>query len=108
MKMRSSSVELFALDAFLTAVGVVAPVVLVLVLGNLFARFRSFDDEAKGIGSLVYWICLPALIWRDVSRGDPVASFDPTLAFTVAGVLLFTGILGYRYARMLKAPTRQV
>jgi predicted permease len=96
------------LDAFLTAIGVVAPVVLVLGLGYLFGHFREFTDEAKGLGSLVYWICLPVLIWRDTARGDPIGSFDPKLGAVVIGTLVIMGVVGYRYARLRKVPANQV
>jgi malate permease and related proteins len=96
------------LDALLLAIGVVAPIVIVLTIGNVFARLRSFTVEARGIGSLVYWLCLPALIWRDIARGDPGELFNPRLCFTVGVVLLIVGILAYRYARWIAAPVEQV
>jgi len=95
-------------DALLKAVTVVLPVMAVLALGNLFARFRSFTSEAKGIGALVFWLCLPALVWRDVARSDPLKLFDARLCLGVVAVLIVIGVLAYRYARWRKAPNPQV
>ena len=95
--------------ALLQAVEVVLPVVLILALGHVFARARDFSaEQARGLGKLVFWICLPALICRDVARSEPQTLFEPKLAFGLAAVLIIVAVFGYRFARWRKLPERQV
>lgn len=97
------------MNALFQAVEVVLPVVLVLMLGNLFARTRDFSNEqARGLGKLVYWVALPALIFRDVARSHAGELFDLTLVIGLSVVLVIMGVFSYYYALWSKVPKNQI
>lgn len=97
------------LEAFLTAVGVVLPVVLTLALGRLFASLTGFTEvQARGLAKLSYWVCLPVLIFRDILRAEARDLLRPGLALGVCAAILIVAVVAYRYARWRRLPPRQV
>lgn len=89
-------------------VGAIAPVFLLLVLGNLLRRLgfpdgRSAPDAAgfwAGADRLVYWLLFPALLFQETSRaplGDGVLG---SYALILFGAMLFAGIVSLAIARL--------
>jgi predicted permease len=97
------------LSILFTATGVVMPVVLLLILGRLFARWTAFTEtQSQGLGKLAYWVCLPALLFRDVCRAHTGAVWHLRLLVIVDVVFLLAALVAYRYARWSGVPTRRV
>ena len=80
-----------------------------LVIGRLFARAKGFHIElGRGIGSLVYWVCLPALEFREIVRTGSGVAFDWRLGVGLLATIAACAVLGYRYARWRSLPENQV
>lgn len=94
---------------FLFALNAVLPIFLLIVLGfegtrrNFLAEgFRSF------LGSFVFKICLPALVFNSLYRADFSHVFSPGLALYVVGVTLLSliPIIGLSHIVSKDAPLR--
>jgi len=97
------------LGPFLDSIEIVLPVVLMLVVGRVYARARGFSPElSRGLGSLVFWVCLPALTCREIIRADSGKLFDTRLCGTLVGVIAICAVIGYRYARLSGAAENKV
>jgi predicted permease len=88
------------MNTFSTSIEIVLPVVAMLVIGRVYARMREFGPElTRGIGSLVFWVCLPALTFKEIVRADLRSVAEPRLCLTLFAILVFSALVGYRYAR---------
>lgn len=97
------------MNALIISIETVLPVVLVLAIGRVYARTRGFSVElTRGAGSLVYWICLPALTFREILRAGGGDLFELKLSSVLVGVIIFSAFLGYRFARLIKARDEKV
>ncbi len=97
------------LNAILNSISIVLPVVLMLIIGRIFARAKGFHIElSRGIGSLVFWVCLPALEFREIVRSGTGAQFDWRLCAGLLAVITACAVIGYRYARFRNVPENQV
>jgi malate permease and related proteins len=97
------------MSAFLTAAGVVMPVVLLLIVGRVLERTVGLTDaQSQGLGKLAYWVCLPALLFRDVCRAHTTDVVHFRLLAALALVVLLTALLGYRYAHWARLPPGRV
>lgn len=97
------------MNALLISIETVLPVVLVLAIGRLYARTKGFPPElTRGAGSLVFWVCLPALTFREVLHAGGGNLFDVRLCGVLLGSILVCALLGYRYARLIKAADEKI
>lgn len=97
------------MNALVIAIETVLPVVLLLAIGRLYARSKGFSAElTRGAGSLVFWVCLPALTFREILHADAGRLFDLRLCGVLVACIVFCAILGYRYARAIGAPENKV
>jgi predicted permease len=96
------------MNLFLTATGVVLPVVLLLAAGRIFARFAGFtESQTQGVNKLAYWVFLPALLLRDVCRAES-AHVQVRMLATLAATLASMALLAFAYARLARMkPGRQ-
>ena len=98
-----------ALNAIFNSIAIVLPVVLMLVIGRLFARAKGFHVElSRGIGSLVFWVCLPALTFREIVRSGAGSIVEGRLCLGLLAAIVVCAVLGYRYARLRGAPENKV
>lgn len=96
------------MSTFLTATRVVMPVVLLLVVGRLFARYVGFTDaQANAVSRLAYWIFLPALLFRDVCRSRSTDLFYGRMTLAISIVLVLMALLAYQYGRWAGLPPRR-
>jgi malate permease and related proteins len=95
------------MSTFFTATRVVMPVVLLLLAGRVFARYVGFSDaQANAVSKLAYWVFLPALLFRDVSRSS-AELFHGRLMLGLSVVLFVMALLAYQYGRWARlAPKR--
>jgi predicted permease len=97
------------LNAILNSISIVLPVVLMLVIGRLFARAKGFHIElSRGLASLVYWVCLPALEFREIVRTAGSTQFNWRLCGGLLATIVIFAVVGYRYARLRSAPENKV
>lgn len=95
------------MNTFLTATRVVMPVVLLLLAGRVFARYVGFTDtQANAVSKLAYWVFLPALLFRDVSRSS-AELFHVRLMLGIAVILVAMALIAYRYGRWAGLPPRR-
>src|SRR5437762_3026312 len=88
------------LNALITSIEIILPVALLLAIGRIYARARGFSSElGRGIGSLVFWVCLPALTFREIVRSGGVNLSESRLCFGLFAMIVICAFLGYRYAR---------
>jgi malonate transporter len=70
-----------------TILGIVLPVFGVILAGYLVARTRLFDEAAiRGLSNFVFWVAIPALLFRTLARGavDQGADFSIAYAYFLA------------------------
>lgn len=70
-----------------TIIGIVLPVFGVILTGYLVARTRLFDEAAvRGLSNFVFWVAIPALLFRTLARGavDQGADFSIAYAYFLA------------------------
>lgn len=84
---------------------ILAPVILLVALGFCLARLkflgRGFMDD---LNKLVFWITLPALLFRSVSQADhPGPATFLLLAILIAGTLM-AALAGLILARLMRLP----
>lgn len=75
-----------------TVLSIVLPVFGVILAGYLVARTRLFDEAAvRGLSAFVFWIAIPALLFRTLARGavDQGADFSIAYAYFLACLLQF-------------------
>jgi len=96
-------------NAIVNSILIVLPVVLMLIIGRIFARAKGFHVElSRGIGMLVFWVCLPSLEFREIVRSGHGTTFEWRMCIVLLAVIAFIAVLGYRYARFRNAPENQV
>ena len=97
------------MNALVIAIETVLPVVLLLAIGRLYARSKGFSAElTRGAGSLVFWVCLPALTFREILHADAGRLFDLRLCGVLVACIVICAFVGYRYARAIGAPENKV
>ena len=97
------------MSAFFNSIEIVLPVVLMLGIGRLYARAKGFNIElARGIGSMVFWVCLPALTFREIVRSGAGSMGEGRLCLGLFVTISVCGVIGYRYARFVQAPENKV
>ena len=92
----------------LAIVGAIAPVFLLLILGNLLRRLgfpdgRSASDAAgfwSGADRLVYWVLFPALLFQETSRAPLGGGVLGSYALILLGAMLFAGLVSLAIARV--------
>ncbi len=92
---------------FIEILTIVLPVFLVIALGYLLKRLGLIDQAFLfQTNRLVYYICLPLLLFYKIGSADFFANFNPTLvAASVAGITLMFA-LAYAYAALRRYPPK--
>lgn len=71
-----------------TAINTVLPVFALVLCGYLAGRSRFMSEEAvKGLTTFVFYLAIPALLFRTMAKGGPPAGFD----FSIVAAY-FTGL----------------
>ncbi|CAN0396932.1 unnamed protein product, partial [Phaeothamnion confervicola] len=92
-------------------IGSIAPVFLLLVLGNLLRRLGFPDGRRTPDGGgfwqaadrLVYWLLFPALLFQETSRAPVSDGVLGSYALALLGAMLFAGLLSLALARAIGA-----
>ena len=86
-----------------------APVFLLIALGAILRRARLLSGEALGgMGWLVFWIALPALLFREIASARRFG-FEQASIFVILLAGMAACILaGYGLARVLRIPRPKV
>ncbi|WP_457574573.1 AEC family transporter [Desulfolithobacter sp.] len=82
-------------------IGIVLPVFLVIALGYGIRRFGLVDDffiiQANG---LVFYVCLPLLLFYKISQADFSVNFNPLLVLATSVATGCCFVLAYLYGRL--------
>jgi predicted permease len=81
-------------NSLLTTLNAIAPIFLIIATGHLMFRFRVVDETVwSAIEHLCFYLLLPALIIRTLSRADllgvPVVDFITVLIVAILGMSAF-------------------
>ena len=93
-------------DAFATGmIQILAPILLLVLIGLFLAHLRFLGRDFMGdLNKLVFWVTLPALLFRSVAHADkPGSSTFALLALLVAGTVII-GAAGWISAGLLRLP----
>lgn len=78
---------------------IVLPVFVVIGLGWLLVRFGLIDqDFLRQTNRLVYYVCLPLLLFHEIARADFLANFNGRLIFISIATVAVTCLISYFYA----------
>ncbi|MBT5414706.1 MAG: AEC family transporter, partial [Rhodospirillaceae bacterium] len=85
-----------------TVLGIVLPVFGVILAGYLVARTPLFDEAAvRGLSNFVFWVAIPALLFRTLARGAVEQGADLSIAyayFLACGILFLIALAMGRLA----------
>ncbi|MEI6036027.1 MAG: AEC family transporter [Verrucomicrobiae bacterium] len=84
---------------------ILAPILLLVLIGLFLAHLRFLGREFMGdLNKLVFWVALPALLFRSVAHADkPGPATFSLLGLLVVGTLLIAAA-GWTSARLLRLP----
>jgi hypothetical protein len=78
---------------------IVLPVFVVIALGYLLKRLRLIDSSFLfQTNRLVYYVCLPLLLFHEIGRADFLASFNGRLVLGSIAAVALTFLASYLYA----------
>lgn len=84
---------------FLDILTIVLPVFVVIALGYGLKRWQLIDHTFLfQTNRLVYYLCLPLLLFHKIGTADFLANFNPTLVLGSAAVIAIGFALSYGYA----------
>jgi predicted permease len=90
---------------FIDILIIVLPVFVVIALGYLLKRLRLIDDAFLfQTNRLVYYICLPLLLFYKIGTADFFANFNGTLVVGSALAIAAGFLLSYGYAALRRYP----
>lgn len=89
-------------------VSAIAPVFLLLILGNLLRRLGFPDGQRspesggfwQAADRLVYWVLFPSLLFQETSRAPLSEGVLGSYAMVLLGAMLFTGFVALAIARV--------
>lgn len=97
------------MEHLLTSFTTVAPLLLMMAVGLLLARTRLVPKDVFLIANrIVYYVGLPALIFRNLIRQDDASDADPAVILLVLGGILGMFVLSWLILpRIVKDPKRR-
>lgn len=79
---------------------VVLPVFAIMAFGWAFARYRLIDDtQVGGIVTFVFYLAIPALLFRTLAGGAVQAQIEPTIIIAYFSAALIQFTLGWLVSR---------
>lgn len=86
-------------------INIVLPVFLVIGLGAALLRIGLIDDTfLHKTNRLVYYLCLPLLLFYKIGTADFASNFNGRLILTAATLTVLTALVSYLYAHWRKYP----
>lgn len=83
-----------------TAINTVLPVFGLVLCGYLAGRSRFMSAEAvKGLTTFVFYLAIPALLFRTMARGGPTDGFDFSIVFAYFSALAINFALAWLFSR---------
>lgn len=83
---------------FISILNIVLPVFAVIALGTLLKRFGLIDtDFLRQTNRLVYYVCLPLLLFYEIGRADFLANFNGRLVVGSILAVTITFLVSYAY-----------
>ena len=80
------------MEAFMFSVNAVMPIVLLVVLGYILKRIGFMPPEfAKKANTIVFRVCLPAMLFLNVYKNDGIGSISMGYAAYAVVVVLAIG-----------------
>jgi predicted permease len=90
---------------FLDITNIVLPVFLVIGLGYLLQRIRLIDQAFfSQTNRLVFYVCLPLLLFYKIGQADFLANFNPVLIAGSMLIIVLMFILGYSWGLLRNDP----
>ncbi|MGK2945388.1 MAG: AEC family transporter [Desulfuromonadales bacterium] len=90
---------------FLDIINIVLPVFSVIVLGWLLRRWGLIDASfLKQTNRLVYYVCLPLLLFYKIGTADFITNFNGRLILGSIAAVAITFVASYFYAVLRKYP----
>ena len=94
---------------FLDILTIVLPVFVVIALGYGLKRWQLIDNAfLYQTNRLVYYVCLPLLLFHNIGKADFLANFNGTLVLGSAAVIAGGFALSYGYARWRRYPAATI
>lgn len=94
---------------FLDILTIVLPVFVVIALGYALKRWQLIDNTFLfQTNRLVYYVCLPLLLFHKIGSADFLANFNGTLVLGSAAVIAAGFVLSYGYARWRRYPAAAI
>ncbi|TLM68901.1 MAG: AEC family transporter [Deltaproteobacteria bacterium] len=90
---------------FIEIVNIVLPVFIVIALGALLRRIALLDTGfLQQTNRLVYYVCLPALLFYEIGRADFLANFNGRLVVGSILAVTVTFLVSYAYTVVRRYP----
>lgn len=94
---------------FLDILTIVLPVFVVIALGYGLKRWQLIDHTFLfQTNRLIYYVCLPLLLFHKIGTADFLANFNATLVLGSAAVIAIGFALSYGYARWRGYPPEAI
>ncbi|PLX93686.1 MAG: AEC family transporter [Desulfuromonas sp.] len=93
------------MQLILDIVTIVLPVFLVISLGGALRAWRLIDETfLMQTNRLVYYVCLPLLLFYKIGTADFKSNFNPALVLASAAAIALAFLLSYAYAVWRRYP----
>jgi hypothetical protein len=93
------------MSLFLDILNIVLPVFAVIALGTLLRRLGLVDPTfLQQTNRLVYYVCLPLLLFYEIGRADFLANFNGRLIFGSIVAVTITFLASYAYTAVRGYP----
>ncbi len=90
---------------FIDILNIVLPVFSVILLGWLLRRFQLIDETfLQQTNRLVYYVCLPLLLFYKIGTADFFANFNGRLVIASVAAVIITFCVSYAYAGLRRYP----
>jgi predicted permease len=90
---------------FLEILNIVLPVFVIIALGALLKRIGLIEATfLQHTNRLVYYVCLPLLLFYEIGRADFVANFNGRLVFGSILAVTITFLISYAYTALRRYP----
>lgn len=90
---------------FIATLEIVLPVFALILLGSLLHRIKLVDDAfARQANRLVYFVCLPALLFYKTATAEFGANFNANLVLGASLALVLGGVLAYGWSVLAAFP----
>ncbi|NJC88615.1 MAG: AEC family transporter [Desulfuromonas sp.] len=90
---------------FIEIINIVLPVFAVIALGTLLKRLGLIDAQfLQQTNRLVYYVCLPLLLFFEIGRADFLANFNGRLVIGSILAVTVTFLISYAYTALRNYP----